>query len=938
MRVRLLGPVELTNGDGAPVAIAAGKRRAVLAVLALELNQVVPIDRLLDLIWDGDPPPRARTAVQGHVSALRRLLSDGGSGLELATREPGYALLGTADDVDLYLFRSLAEQASGAVDDRAAAGLLGRALALWRGTPLSDLPSATLRDEVAARLGQARLAALEGWAERKVRLTEGRDTVPELEEAVRAEPFREPLVRLLLLALHQADRRPAALDLYHRTRKLLDTELGVDPGTPLRAAYETVLRAGPPTPPPPPQPAPLPVTRRPAPAQLPREAAGFVGRATELEALGAAQGLVLVVGPAGVGKTALTLRWAYRSVAAFPDGQLFADLRGFSAGSPVSAASVLSGFLRALGAADGSIPADLDERVALYRSLLAGRRVLVMLDNVRTVGDVLPLLPSGPGCSTVVTSRNLLGGLVAREGAAVVRVEALPPEESRALLARTVGPERIAAEAAASAELVRLCEGLPLALRVAGARLAMRAGWTVSELVADLSDEQARLSVLTTDDADSGVEAALRLSYRVLPEPAAGLFRLLGLHPGADVDAWTAAALSGQSLADARRSLTDLVSAHLLQETSTGRFARHDLVRLYTVRLAEQDLSAQERDRALDRLLDYYLDVTATAAEPLIAQKHLLHRPPVPPAAGIPPLAGGADASAAWFRTEVAAAQALVTSSADGPRADRAWRVACNTMPLYYGSEPAEDWVAAGLAGLRAADSSGNPVGRCQIHTDVGMALGEIGRFAEAKSHLERAVELAEQSGSQEMRYLALCRLAIGQMESGDLGKAPDTLKAALDVARAAADLPAQAQTLNNLGHVYNQLGRHREALDFAEQARRLAGDTPSTYTQLALLATTAESLQALGRATEAIEHAREAVRLSRAYGNSAYEALALRLIGQFQRELGQEAESAQSLRQSLSIYAQLGDRTEAAAVAALLGVEERDGGQAASPGADTSG
>ncbi|TKA08711.1 AfsR/SARP family transcriptional regulator [Actinacidiphila oryziradicis] len=738
MRVRLLGPVELTNGDGAPVAIAAGKRRAVLAVLALELNQVVPIDRLLDLIWDGDPPPRARTAVQGHVSALRRLLSDGGSGLELATREPGYALLGTADDVDLYLFRSLAEQASGAVDDRAAAGLLGRALALWRGTPLSDLPSATLRDEVAARLGQARLAALEGWAERKVRLTEGRDTVPELEEAVRAEPFREPLVRLLLLALHQADRRPAALDLYHRTRKLLDTELGVDPGTPLRAAYETVLRAGPPTPPPPP---PLPVPRRPAPAQLPREAAGFVGRATELGALGAAQGLVLVVGPAGVGKTALTLRWAYRSVAAFPDGQLFADLRGFSAGSPVSAASVLSGFLRALGAADGSIPADLDERVALYRSLLAGRRVLVVLDNVRTVGDVLPLLPSGPGCSTVVTSRNLLGGLVAREGAAVVRVEALPPEESRALLARTVGPERIAAEAAASAELVRLCEGLPLALRVAGARLAMRAGWTVSELVTDLSDEQARLSVLTTDDADSGVEAALRLSYRVLPEPAAELFRLLGLHPGADVDAWTAAALSGQSLADARRSLTDLVSAHLLQETSTGRFARHDLVRLYTVRLAEQDLSAQERDRALDRLLDYYLDVTATAAEPLIAQKHLLHRPPVPPAAGTPPLAGGADASAAWFRTEVAAAQALVTSSADGPRADRAWRV----LSRAYGNSAYE------ALALRL----------------IGQFQRELGQEAEAAQSLRQSLSIYAQLGDRTEAAAVATLLGVEERDGG---------------------------------------------------------------------------------------------------------------------------------------------------------------------------
>jgi tetratricopeptide (TPR) repeat protein len=689
----------------------------------------------------------------------------------------------------------------------------------------------------------------------------------------------------------------------------------------LQAAYETVLHGTQRRPQQHQQPRqPQPKT---TPAQLPRESAGFVGRGAELEALDDASGLALVVGPAGVGKTALALRWAHHRASAFPDGQLFADLRGFSAGAPVSAASVLAGFLRALDPGDHTdrtdraIPADLDERVALYRSLLADRRVLVVLDNVRTVGDVLPLLPSGPGCATVVTTRNLLGGLVAREGAAVLRVEALPARESRALLARTVGRDRIAAETEAAAELVRLCEGLPLALRVAGARLAMRPGWTVSELVADLSDEQARLSVLTTDDADSGVEAALSLSYRVLPERAAALFRFLGLHQGTEADAWTAAALSGQSLAEAGRALADLASAHLLQETSTGRFARHDLVRLYTVRLAERDLTAGERAAAHDRLLDYYLAATAAAAEPVVSGRQHLYWPGVRPAAGIPAVAD----DSGWFRTEVPAIQALISACAGGPAAGRAWRLASNTMPMYFRAEHVDDWVTAGLAGLRAAESSGEAAGRARLSTDVGMALCERGDFAEAMPYLHRAVALAEESGSAEMRYLAVSRLAIGRVETGGalLEPAIDTLKEALALARDLGDLPSQASVLNNLGHVLNLLHRPAEALEFGHEARRLTAGMPSSHTHLASLATTAEALHSLGRHAEAIDCAREAVELSRRYGNPAYEALALRLIGQFQRDLGQDAESAESLRQSLGVFAPLGDRTGADTAAALL-------------------
>lgn len=967
MRVRLLGPVELSDGEGATVPIAAPKRRAVLAVLALELNRAVPVERLLDLIWDGAPPPRARTALQGHVSALRRLLAETGAGagpgagpgLVLVTRDPGYALLGADSDVDLHAFRDLCELAAGTDDDQAAADLLGRALDLWQGPPLADLSSSALRHGVAAQLAGSRISALEAWAERKLRLSRGQEAVTALEEAVREDPFREPLVRLLVLGLYQADRQSDAIELFHRTRELLSTELGLDPGAPLRAAYETVLRAEPATaagravgsfdavggvllgPPP------LPPGPPPAPAQLPSEGAGFVGRTTEIGALEsvcgvggpADPGLALVVGPAGVGKTSLALRWAHRSAPGFPDGQLFADLRGFSAAPQVTTASVLTGFLHALGTREADIPSGLDQRVALYRSLLAERRVLVVLDNVRAVSDVLPLLPSGAGCAAVVTSRNLLGGLVARQGATVLRVEALPPDESRDLLAGTVGRDRVAAEAEATRELARLCDGLPLALRVAGARLAMHPNWTVSDLVGELSDEQARLASLTTDDADLGVEAALQLSYRALPGPAAELFRLLGLHAGTDVDRRTAAVLLGGSPADARQALAALASAHLVQETTAGRYARHDLVRLYTVQLAERSLGAAERDSVQSRLLDHYLAATAAAAERVSSQKHL-YRPGTVEARELsaepPAEESGAEVSAIWFRTEAAAVRALVSAAAEGPRARQAWQLACNSMPLYFGTEHVDDWVAASLAGLRAAEFDGDLTGRSRLHADVGMALDERGDHASALHYLERAVELAQESGSRATRYLALFRLAIGYMGTGALERARETMEAALSEARELGDIPAQAQNLNNLGHLLNLLGRPGEALGRAEQARSLTADAPSSHTHLASLVTTADALHALGRKEEAIACAREAVRLSREYGNPAYEAQALHLIGQFQKDLGRPAEAAETLRQSLDILAPLG-RPEAEVINALLAPDSGavHGGQRASDGTD---
>lgn len=627
LRIRLLGPVELLRADGSATAIGAAKRRSVLAALAIEVNRVVSADRLIDIAWDGAPPPTARAALQGHIAKLRKELGDG---VDLVTRAPGYQLVAPRAAVDMTRFEDLVAAARNA-PDADAVELLDAALALHRGPPLADVASDRLRREVVGRLDESMISAVHELAWRLHRIGRATEAIEPLREAVAMRPLREPLVELLVLSLHQAGRQAEALDVYHATRSRLADELGVAPGPALQAAFQRVLESTEDSPP------------AAVPAQLPAENAGFVGRGAELAELDrAGDGAIRVLtGPAGAGKTALALRWAHRAAAQFPDGALFADLRGFGEVDPVEPGTVLSAFLRGLGVPDARIPDDPDERGALYRSVLSGRRVLVVLDNARSATQVRPLLP-GPGSAVLVTSRSRLDELAATAGAVRVPVPPLSRGAAVEVLRFALGTERVDADPEAAEELAELCERLPLALRIAGSRPAHR---TVRSLVTAAADERYRLTALSLPDSGEGVRAALAASYHRLDPGTARLFRLLGEHPGDSVERSAAAALADTPLVETCARLEQLAAIHLLQETEHGRYRWSDLVRLYATEVAATETTA-ERDRAFSRLLDHYLHVTDRSLRFLGDCARWLAPPTEAPAVRT------AQSALTWFRTE----------------------------------------------------------------------------------------------------------------------------------------------------------------------------------------------------------------------------------------------------------------------------------------------
>ncbi|MFD0202014.1 MULTISPECIES: AfsR/SARP family transcriptional regulator [Saccharothrix] len=869
MRVNLLGPVELVSAGGEAVRLGAAKRRTVLAALALELNRVVSGDRLLELVWDGSPPPQAKAALQGHIAQLRKVLT---GGVALVTRAPGYVLTGERAAVDVLRFEDLLVSAREAADEDAVR-LLREALALWRGPVLADVPGDQLREAVSARLEELRLVAVQELATRLSRLDRAAEAVAGLRDAVDAYPLREALVSRLVLALHWSGRQAEALALFHRTRERLVDELGVDPGPELREAYQTVL-AGDTAPT-------TPVERASdrSPAQLPREHRGFVGREEELSDLGATligqdSAIGLLVGPAGVGKTALALRWAHGVAGDFPDGQLFVNLRGFDETEPLDPRTALVGFLRALGLTDSQIAVDLEDQAAQYRSLLAGRRVLVFLDNARSAEQVRPLLPGSARCLVLVTSRHRLDDLVVTEGASSLHVPTLPESSAEDLLTALLGRQRIEQEPDAVAELVELCDRLPLALRIAGARLASRPRWTIQSLVDELRDEQGRLSALSLPEAGRGVHAALAVSYRELPEGAARLFRRLGLHPGTDLDSYAAAALLDINVVSARTHLRTLAYANLLHESTPDRYSRHDLVRLFTHHLAATE-SDVDNQVATGRLLDYYLHVADRARAHLSDHVRpfgpIEHRP-----ASFPELPSHA-AALDWFTLEEANLGLALDSAVNGGQRERTWQLALCLDAFHFRRGNRLDRLALCRIGLAATRSLGDRHAEATFLLRLGSTLADLGRIDEAIEACTRAAALAD--GDRHLELAALANLGYCLMADDQLDRAQETILEALEVAREVGDNRSQASIQNNLANVLLRKHQPEEALRHATEALGLFPSAPSKA-HTATLHTLGTASQQLGRADEALESYRAGLALAARLGDRYQEALCHRAIG----------------------------------------------------------
>ncbi|WP_327710164.1 NB-ARC domain-containing protein [Streptomyces sp. NBC_00464] len=906
MEFRLLGTVCVDTLTG-PLPLGPAKRRSLLAALLLRANTPVSMAWLTDCLWDDAPPLHARTVIQGHVSRLRALLMGADAqayGVELATLGDAYVLRAPETLLDSQRFEELLMLAREQRSPADSVLMLKEALSLWQGPALTGTYASAPLQAAAHALEESRLATVEQLARAYAVLGEHHRAAAVLRAEAVAHPMRETLAAALMTALYRSGRQSEALDWFHRTRRLLADELGIDPGRELADAYAQILRGDPdpagdrspggPSPAsdrPPSDPGQAPAAHRdpgapdgfrtaPAPADvaapaapprfpripaqphpgtpphphpidlLPRAPRGFHGRGAELTAISrAAAGeapVCLVTGPAGVGKTALALHWARRSPAAFPDGRLYADLRGFSDTGEPTPLEVLREFLLALGVAPRRIPESVTGAAALFRSLTDRLSLLVVLDNVRDSAQVGQLLPGGTDCVTLITSRHRLEGLIASDAAVPVPLDVLEPPDGTALLAGVLGEERVAAEPMAARRLAELCGGLPLALRVTAARLAGRPQWTLAGMADELADERSRLTYLAVED--TGVSAALRLTVQQLPPDAVHHFTRLGHHPGSHFDPYTAAALAGSDPVVAAASLERLAAAHLVTEAGPGRWILHDLVRLYA-----RGLAPEAGAGALTGVLDHYIATALAAAdtaepggEPCFVLPDGFHRPAA--------VRDFTDRAAAmdWLAAEREDLALAAAAARSAGLEDRAWRIILLQWPhVVWRSR--DGWVPMLELALAAAVARSDPYAESRVRNLLGWVLSEEGRTADAVAVLEPSPGLARQAGDRLGEATALINLAIVQAEQGGLDMAMEGCGQALELARKEPDAHTEMLALQHLARMQLTAGRPQDALDSARTAFELGPEHEEAARRVLLTTVSGEAQLALGAEDEGI-------------------------------------------------------------------------------------
>ncbi|MFD4945154.1 BTAD domain-containing putative transcriptional regulator [Streptomyces sp. NPDC058239] len=922
----LLGPVRAWRA-GAPLAVGPPRQQAVLAALLLHSGRPVPLDQLLHALWGEELPASAVRTLRTYVWRLRTLLQGPGGAQPIVSYGGGYALELAPGAVDLAVFEEAVRSAAADSPDGADAAL-ARALALPCGTPLAGVPgpyAAAQRD----RLGELIVAAEQQHAEAGLALGRHVELVPVLAELAGRHPLRERPRELLMLALYRSGRQAEAIEAFLEGQRRLAEELGVRPGPGLRELYERVLRADPnlhPDPPTEPPPFVEPAAAVPAPAGpepaaqqgngpqlLPRALREFVARPAELAALSELPDaedarLAIVTGPAGGGKTSLVVRWAHAVTGQFPGGQLYGDLQGFSPHGPADPGDVLHGFLRALGLPGDRIPADPDERAGLYRAQVHDRRLLVILDNAAGPDAVLPFLPASGPCLTVVCSRSGLNELVVREEARVVPVGSFTASAAHELLRLRLGDRRALADPRAARRLAELCDHLPLALAIAVARLAARPAWSVADLVGELADEQARLGALGVGGQLS-VDRELGLSRRRLAPDATRLLPLLALHPGADVDAYGAAALLGASYGEARSALAELATLHLLAEDRPGRFLAHDLVRLYCRRLLSDELPAHAQQEATARLLDHYLAATAAAVSQA-RPRHRSHWPEQEPAGGVPAFRDPA-AALDWFRREEPALRALVQGAPDRGLQDAGCRLVENAGFLYNDAGLFRPWEQVAERCLAAVEAAGAAGQWPHLYSNHSLALAWQGRFDEALRQSERAWRLADPAGEPLLRHRYR---ALRSSVLADIGRIEDALAEKIEIVAAARELGDHrvlAQALNNIANNWLDLQRPDEALAAIEESLALlVGRTGDPYLLL-FTKTYAQTLHALGRSGDALEQMERLLALGRAQGNGHVDFDYAEFTGEILFSQGRTEEAQRRWRRALELATEQGRPVE---------------------------
>ncbi|TCO54267.1 AfsR/SARP family transcriptional regulator [Actinocrispum wychmicini] len=906
---RLLGQIE-AEVDGQPVIIGYAQLRAVLAVLLVEVNRIVPVDQLVDRVWGSRPLPRSpRGGVQHSVTLLRTALAAVPETV-ITWEAPGYRLTADPTTVDLHEFHRLLDEARATESDERAMTLFTEALRQWRGEPFTGASTPWFETVRAMLVGQ-RQAAQHELTDLRLRNGQHGALIPELFELTQQLPLDERLAGQYLLALYRGGRPAQALEHYDRLRQLLAEELGTDPSPPLRRLHQQILTADPTlaTPTPVTEPSPVPTPRQlPAPPRL------FTGRTTELaaldEALDEPAGTVVISaigGTGGIGKTWLASHWAHQRLDRFPDGQLHVDLRGFDpSGEPMSPATAVRAFLAALGVAPGAIPVELDAQVGLYRSLVAGKRMLVVLDNASDTGQVTPLLPGSPTCTVLVTSRYHLGGLITAHGARILDLDVLPEPEARSLLASHLGPDRVAAEPQAVSDLLAYCAGLPLALGIVAARAVHHRTFPLAVLAEELRDATARLDGLDAGDQRGDLRAVMSWSVRTLSPPAATLFGLLGIAPGADISLFAAASLAALPPGSTRALLRELERGSLVQQHTPGRYRMHDLIRLGATDTAQEHLTEDVRDAALRRVLDFYTH-SAHSADRLL-DPHGPSIPVDPPAADVylRPIPD-VPAALAWLDAEHPALLAAQRTAADHDWPDSVWQLAWPLDTFLYWRGHRHDRVAVWQSALDATAHLPDPAPGIHARRHLGRAHADLGCYDQATEHLHQALALAEHHQDPDQQARTHRVLASTWGRRGNDREALRHATQALDLLDALDQPEWEADARNVVGWYAARLGEYDTARTHCEAALTLHRQHRDPEGEANTLDSLGYIAHHTGRHQQAVGHYQQALTLLRDLGNTSEAANTLDRIGHPHAALGEHEQARTVWREASELYRQLG-------------------------------
>ncbi|MFE6398973.1 AfsR/SARP family transcriptional regulator [Streptomyces alboflavus] len=897
-RFSVLGPVRAWLGEE-PLPTGSPQQRALLAALLLRDGRTATASELIDAIWGEDPPSQALAAIRTYASRLRKVLPSGA----LVSESGGYAVRaadGVLDLAEAEQLWSAAERARGLGDLHEARSLVKEALSLWDGEPLANVPG-PYADAQRTRLEEWRLQLLEARLDMDLEQGRHAESVSELTALTAAHPLRERLRELLMLALYRSGRQAEALAVYADTRRLLADELGVDPRPGLQELQQRILQADPALAEPS-APAAEPAAGVVRPAQLPATVQDFTGRVSfvkELsDILSTAEGRVMAVsalaGIGGVGKTTLAVHVAHAARAHFPDGQLYVDLQG-AGPRAAEPETVLGAFLRGLGTADDAIPETLEERAALFRSVLDGRRVLVLLDNARDAAQVRPLLPGMEGCAALVTSRMRMVDLA---GAHLVDLDVMSPDEALQLFTKIIGEERVVSEREAALDVVAACGFLPLAIRIAASRLAARRTWTVATLAAKLADERRRLDELQAGDL--AVEATFELGYGQLEPAQARAFRLLGLADGPDISLAAAAAMLDLPVEDAEDLLESLVDTSLLESAAPGRYRYHDLVRLYARACAERDeLPPGLRDAALSRLLDFYL---ASAVQVYTVERpgdRTVDHLETPQRAGLS--FGDATTALDWLHAEAACILACVQQSLGSVGLRRAVDLLLAAKDLAESGASSYRYELATRAARDAAAEieDGRAEGRARV--SLAQVLSKIGRFEDAIAELEHAAALAQASGDLWTKGNAANELGINSYCLNQHAASEAHLLNAIEVFRLDGNRPSEASALCNWSRVLVALGRTNQAIELARQGVAIYDDLGLTFRMANAQTALGICLSHAGRHAEGLEHLTDALQLFVESRQRLWEGTAHYRIAQVHFAARRPAQAAQHAEQALA-------------------------------------